>query len=119
LLPLGANRGHIVGTVMWRSRGIGSKSKEGLEKYDVVREYTALGVTSVLFTHLLDGHITAQTLLKTRDEMKPSISTASGIRKSDVKDHLEFSDDEECMSVSTLILQMMHTTFLNSTIGPR
>ncbi len=87
---------------MWRSRGIGSQTKEGLEKYDVVWEFTALGETSVLFSYLLDGHITAQKLLKVREEMKPSVPTESGTRKQIVMDNIMLSDDNECMGVSNI-----------------
>jgi hypothetical protein len=90
-------RGQIVGTVMRRSRGIGSQTKEGFEKYDVVWEFTALGETSVLFHHLLVGHITAQKLLKASEEMKPSIST-----NQIVMGNITLSDDEECMRVSNI-----------------
>lgn len=62
--------GHIVGTIMRRSKGIHSRSKEGLEKYDVVWEFTGLGETAVVFTYLLEGHITAQKLLMERQKKK-------------------------------------------------
>jgi hypothetical protein len=73
--------GNIVGTVMHRSKAIGSTRGEGLEKYDVVWKFTGLGETSVLITHLLDGHTTAQSLLKARQEMKPSINNDEGKKK--------------------------------------
>ncbi len=86
-----------------RSRGIGSRTKEGLEKYDVVWEFTALGETSVFFSHLLDGHITAQKLLKARKEMKPSVMTESGTKKQIGIDNVVLSDDEECMRAGKLL----------------
>jgi hypothetical protein len=79
---------------MRRSRGIRSRTKEGLQKYDVVWEFTTLGESSVLMSHLLDGHITAQKLLKAREEMKPSIFIDSGIKKINVMDNTSLSDDE-------------------------
>jgi hypothetical protein len=39
--------GHIVGSIIHKSRGIGSRSKDGSNKYDVVWEFTGLGKTSV------------------------------------------------------------------------
>ncbi len=93
-------KGHIVGTVMQRSRGIGSRTKDGLEKYDVVWEFNALVETSVLFSHLLEAHITAQKLLKVRENMKPSINVVIDTKKKEVLDDIALSDDEACMKVS-------------------
>jgi hypothetical protein len=91
--------GHIVGTVMRRSRGIGSRTKDSKEKYDVVWEFTALGETSVSPMHLLDGVITARSLCKAREKMKPNLQSNVEIRRKDILDHTAMSDDEECMKV--------------------
>ena len=98
---LDPKNGHIVGTVMRRSRGIGSKSKEGLEKYDVAWEFSALGETAVLFTHLLDAHITAQKLFSARAKMKKGASTVSSRRTINEQDPTPLSDDDDCMMVSS------------------
>lgn len=98
---LDPKNGHIVGTVMRRSRGIGSKSKEGLEKYDVAWEFSALGETAVLFTHVLDAHITAQKLFSARAKMKKSESSVLRRITVNVQDTTTFSDDDDCMMVSS------------------
>ncbi len=46
--------GHIVGSVMHKSRGIGSRTKDGGMKYDVAREFSSLGETSVDIRGLLE-----------------------------------------------------------------
>jgi hypothetical protein len=92
--------GHVVGTVMRRSRGIGSRSRDGKEKYNVVWEFTTLGETSVSFSYLLDGHMNAQRLLKAREKMKPSMGTIVEKKKQKLLDGNAMLDDEECMMVS-------------------
>jgi hypothetical protein len=64
--------GHIAGSVMRRSKGIGCKSKDGVMKHDVVWEFSALGETLVTASYLLDGHITANELMKARENMNQS-----------------------------------------------
>jgi hypothetical protein len=93
--------GHIVGTIMRRCKGIHSRSKEGLEKYGVVWEFTGLGETTVLITYLLEGHITAQKMLMERQKIKVISNIDNEIERKFIYRPNELSDDEECMKVSS------------------
>jgi hypothetical protein len=85
---------------MRKSRGIGSRSKDGLGKYDVVWEFSSLGETAVSFTFLLEGHITAQKLMTERQKMKVSTNVLQQQENKVMTRPSQLSDDEECMKVS-------------------
>jgi hypothetical protein len=78
---------------MRKSRGLGCRSKDGLYKYDVVWEFSALGETSVSISFLMDGHVTANELLKARLNMKQSDQTL-GPKTNRSRTDYAVSDDE-------------------------
>jgi hypothetical protein len=72
---LDAKNGHLVGTVMQRSRGLGKNSMNQMN-YDVVWEFSSLDETNIPYSHLLGGNKLAEKLLRKRAKMKYSIDGA-------------------------------------------
>jgi hypothetical protein len=79
---------------------MGSRSKDGSGKYDVVWESSGLGETVVLFTYLLEGHITAQKLLTEKQKKKVTTNIVHPKERMVTTSPSQLSDDEECMMVS-------------------
>ncbi len=120
---LDAKVGHLVGTAMWKRKGIG-KTHHNQINYDVVWEFSSLGETNVPYSHLLDGNKVAETLLRSRSKLKSSISVGGDKKDASCKDHVHkkeafgcdsrilkvrdnlctISDDEAEMKVSVLLL---------------
>jgi hypothetical protein len=74
--------GHVVGVVMRKIRGIGSRrGPKGEITYDVASEFSALGETFVPFGFLLEGHLLAKKLLRSREKMKNSTVTVHNKNK--------------------------------------
>ena len=66
---LDSKMGHVVGTLMRKSRGIG-KRKDGDINYDVAWEFSSLGETLVPYSLILEAHMVANKLMKSRAKMK-------------------------------------------------
>jgi hypothetical protein len=115
--------GHLVGTVMQKSRGVGKNQRYQIN-YDVVWEFSSLGETNVPYSHLLDGNKVAEKLLRSQSKMKSSISVGGdkndASRRAPVRrkepfgsdsrilklrdNSCKISDDKAEMKVSVLLL---------------
>lgn len=102
-----ANVDHIVGTVMRKTRGLGSKHGNQAN-YDIVWEYSALGETDVPYSHLLEAHNLADKLMKSRSKMKGGKRKVGIANINLIKANLcTMSDDEEEIIVSKNVSHVM------------
>jgi len=100
--------GHLVGTVMRKSRGLGRNHGKQIN-YDVVWEFSHLGETNVPYCYLLEGNKMAEKLLKRRAKMKRCPESSSRKNRTITIDKIKqlrenlctVSEDEEEMMVST------------------
>jgi hypothetical protein len=108
--------GHVVGVVMRKSRGIGSRrGTNGESTYDVAWEFSALGETLVPFGFLFEGHLLAKKLLRSHAKMKNNTgSSRMKCKFPKSKDALTIrerlctiSDDEVEMQVSVSIFNVI------------
>ncbi len=86
--------GHLLGTVMWQIK------HNKTTRYQVVRQFTALGETALPLSAVLDGHKEAERLTMVRKAKSPSVvGKASRVKREKQMDHLLtcMSDDEEEM----------------------
>jgi hypothetical protein len=99
--------GHLVGTVMRKSRGLGRNHGKQIN-YDVVWEFSHLGETNVPYCYLLEGNKMAEKLLKRRAKMKRCPESSSRKNRTITIDKIKqlrenlctVSEDEEEMMVS-------------------
>ena len=102
-----ANVDHIVGTVMRKTRGLGSKHGNQAN-YDIVWEYSALGETNVPYSHLLEANKVADKLMKSRSKMKGGKQKVGIANLNLIKANLcTMSDDEEEIIVSKNVSHVM------------
>ncbi len=92
---LDSSNGHIVGTIVRKSRGLGKKKNDEIT-YDVVWEFSSLGESNVPFSFLLDAHKEAEKLLKRRVKInkKNKVRNDSAKDASALKSLHAVSDDE-------------------------
>jgi hypothetical protein len=117
---LDGKAGHVVGTVMRKSRGLGKKNGNETNN-DVVWEFSALGETNVPYSYLLEGNKEADRLMIHRKIIKGGRKRKKTINEGQwLKDNLCIpSDDEKEMKVtpySIILLQNIYILSLSLTL---